>query len=237
MRTRVSPARTPLRARSAREILRDFRRFSPPNAHFNVRTGAREGETPPSTSVSGEPGAASREGEFAKAATEFASLLREVEIKIRLARRRCSPKPPAALPAALRTCLDEPSLPLQRASSMRAECASLHAAAALLNTRPRRARRYSARPARGLGHARDRPLAGRPEAAAAHVAAAAVVQPIVRVDFLMPLRVDVSEHAAAVARRALAPSAGSAEGNLRICDCISAARSRSRRIHTNAGFA
>jgi hypothetical protein len=56
-----------------------------------------------------------------------------------------------------------------------------------------------------------------------------VVQPIVRVDFLMPLRsVDVSEHAAAVARRALAPSAGSAEGNLRICDCISAARSRSR---------
>ena len=56
-----------------------------------------------------------------------------------------------------------------------------------------------------------------------------VVQPMVRVDFLMPLRsVDVSEHAAAVARRALAPSAGSAEGNLRICDCISAARSRSR---------
>ena len=74
--------------------------------------------------------------------------------------------------------LDEPSLPLQRASSMRAECTSLHAAAALLNTRPRRARRYSARPARGgvppgPRERGRRPLAGRPEAAAAHVAAAA----------------------------------------------------------------
>ena len=56
-----------------------------------------------------------------------------------------------------------------------------------------------------------------------------VVQPIVGLDFLMALRsTDVSEHAAAVASRARAPIAGSAEGNLRICDCISAARSRSR---------
>ena len=69
-----------------------------------------------------------------------------------------------------------------------------------------------------------------------------VVQPIVRVDFLMPLRsADVSEHAAAVARRARAPSAASAEGNLRICDCISEARSRSRTFDRQAngspGFA
>ena len=53
-----------------------------------------------------------------------------------------------------------------------------------------------------------------------------VVQPIVGLDFLMALRsTDVSEHAAAVASRARAPIAGSAEGNLRIGDCISPARS------------
>jgi hypothetical protein len=88
-------------------------------------------------------------------------------------RRHLQPSRPRSVPA-----LAAPRQPLQRASSMRAECASLHAAAALLNTRPRRARRYSARPARGglppgPRERGRRRLAGRPEAAAAHVAAAA----------------------------------------------------------------
>ena len=53
-----------------------------------------------------------------------------------------------------------------------------------------------------------------------------VVQPIAGVDFLIALRsTDVSEHAAVVAWRARAPIAASAEGNLRIGDCISPARS------------
>ena len=53
-----------------------------------------------------------------------------------------------------------------------------------------------------------------------------VVQPIAGVDFLIALRSkDVSEHAAVVAWRARAPIAASAEGNLRIGDCISPARS------------
>ena len=43
---RCSPARTPLRARSAREILRDFRRFRPPNAPFGVRARVSPRRTP-----------------------------------------------------------------------------------------------------------------------------------------------------------------------------------------------
>ena len=54
-----------------------------------------------------------------------------------------------------------------------------------------------------------------------------VVQPIVGVDFLMALRsTDVSEHAAAVARRARAAIARSAEGNLRSAGESCAARGR-----------